>query len=73
MTGVQTCALPILTNLKESQDMILNVIGTYHIGSMCNMEDKEEIIKNINKVQTSDIENLTSKIEPSLCYFLEGE
>lgn len=62
-----------ITNLKESQDMILNVIGTYHIGSMCNMEDKEEIIKNINKVQTSDIENLTSKIEPSLCYFLEGE
>ena len=53
--------------------MILNVIGNYHIGSMCNMEDKEEIIKNINKVQTSDIENLTSKIEPSLCYFLEGE
>ncbi|MCI5732532.1 MAG: hypothetical protein MR296_00615, partial [Tenericutes bacterium] len=62
-----------ITNLKESQDMILNVIGNYHIGSMCNMEDKEEIIKNINKVQTSDIENLTSKIEPSLCYFLEGE
>lgn len=69
-----TCAKKAyITSLKESQDEITNVIGSYNTFNLFGIKDISEVIENINKVTIKDIECFSSKVYPHICYFLKGE
>ena len=63
----------LITSLLETQDRILNIIGTYYTGKLFKLPDNDEIIENINKVTKDNMKEFSAKVKPSICYFLKGE
>lgn len=63
----------LISSLEETNDKILNIVGTYYTSQLFNISTNDSIIQNIKKVTKKDIEIFASKVKLGICYFLKGE